>query len=65
MGEDQIDFAKRLHMIRTNVSTMTSTIRNMTMKLQRQKLTEKGLLEGLENLSYLTLRIKANISMVR
>ena len=61
MGEDQIDFAKRLHMIRTNVSTMTSTIRNMTMKLQRQKLTEKGLLEGLENLSYLTLRIKANI----
>lgn len=61
MGEDQIDFAKRLHMIRTNVSTMTSAIRNLTMKLQRQKLTEKGMLEGLENLSYLILRIKANI----
>lgn len=61
MGEDQKDFAKRLHMIRTNVSTMTSAIKNLTMKLQRQKLTEKGMLEGLENLSYLILRIKANI----
>lgn len=61
MGEDQKDFAKRLHMIRTNVSTMTSTIRNLTMKLQRKKLTEQAMLEGLESLSYLILRIKANV----
>ena len=61
MGEDQKEFAKRLHMIRTNVSTMASTIRNLTMKLQRKKLTEQATLEGLESLSYLILRIKANV----
>jgi len=61
MGENQKDFAKRLHMIRTNISTMTSTIRNLTMKLQRKKLTEQAMLEGLESLSYLILRIKANV----
>lgn len=59
LGEDQINFAKRLHMLKINTSTMNKVIKKQIMKLQRGKLTEKDIWDSLKRMSYLTMRMRA------
>lgn len=59
MDEKQIDFAKRLHMLKINTSTMQKTIKNCVMKLQRGRFTEDDAWEWLKKMSYLVSRIQA------
>ena len=59
LGEDQINFAKRLHMLKINTSTMNKVIKKQIMKLQRSKLTEKDIWDSLKRMSYLTMRMRA------
>ena len=59
LGEDQINFAKRLHMLKINTSTMNKVIKKQIMKLQRGKLTEKDIWDSLKSMSYLTMRMRA------
>lgn len=59
LGEDQVNFAKRLHMLKINTSTMNKVIKKQIMKLQRGKLTEKDVWESLKKMSYLTMRMRA------
>ena len=59
LGEDQINFAKRLHMLKINTSTMNKVIKKQIMKLQRGKLTEKDIWYSLKRMSYLTMRMRA------
>lgn len=59
LGEDQINFAKRLHMLKINTSTMNKVIKKQIMKLQRGKLTEKDVWDSLKRMSYLTMRMRA------
>lgn len=59
LGEDQLNFAKRLHMLKINISTMNKVIKKQVMKLQRGRLTEKDIWEALKRMSYLTMRMRA------
>lgn len=59
LGEDQINFAKRLHMLKINTSTMNKVIKKQIMKLQRGKLTEEDIWDSLKSMSYLTMRMRA------
>jgi signal transduction histidine kinase len=62
MDENQIDFAKKLHMLKINVITMQTILKNAIMKLQRGKYSEKKAWETLEKISYSIARIKAVLS---
>ena len=59
MDEKQIDFAKRLHMLKINTATMQKTIKNGVMKLQRGRFKEDDAWEWLKKMSYLVSRIQA------
>lgn len=59
LDEDQINFAKRLHMIRINSSTISKVVKNNVMKLKRGKFEEKDAWECLKRISYLNSRIQA------
>lgn len=59
MDEKQVDFAKRLHMLKINTSTMQKTIKNSVMKLQRGRFSEEDAWEWLKKMSYLVSRIQA------
>ncbi len=59
MDEKQIDFAKRLHMLKINASTMQKNIKNCVMKLQRKRFKEDDAWEWLKKMSYLVSRIQA------
>lgn len=59
MDEKQVDFAKRLHMLKINTATMQKTIKNGVMKLQRGRFKEEDAWEWLKKMSYLALRIQA------
>lgn len=59
MDEKQVDFAKRLHMLKINTSTMQKTIKNSIMKLQRGRFKEDDAWEWLKKMSYLVSRIQA------
>jgi signal transduction histidine kinase len=59
MDEKQIDFAKRLHMLKINTATMQKTIKNSVMKLQRGRFKEEDAWEWLKKMSYLVSRIQA------
>mgnify|MGYP004496633241 CR=1 FL=1 len=59
MDEKQIDFAKRLHMLKINTSTMQKTIKNGVMKLQRGRFKEEDALEWFKKMSYLVSRMQA------
>lgn len=62
LGEDQINFATRLHMLKINVSTMNMSIHKSIMKLQRGRFTEEDTWAALKNMSYLTSRMQAVLS---
>ena len=59
MDEKQIDFAKRLHMLKINTATMQKTIKNGVMKLQRGRFKEEDAWEWMKKMSYLVSRIQA------
>lgn len=59
MDEKQIDFAKRLHMLKINTATMEKTIKNGVMKLQRGRFKEEDAWEWMKKMSYLVSRIQA------
>lgn len=59
LDEDQINFAKRLHMIRINSSTISKVVKNNVMKLKRGKFKEEDAWDCLKKISYLNSRIQA------
>jgi signal transduction histidine kinase len=59
LDEDQINFAKRLHMIRINSSTISKVVKNNVMKLKRGKFKEKDAWDCLKKISYLNSRMQA------
>lgn len=59
LDEDQLNFAKRLHMLKINISTMNKVIKKQVMKLQRGRLVEKDIWDALKRMSYLTMRMRA------
>lgn len=59
MDEKQVDFAKRLHMLKINTATMQKMIKNSVMKLQRGRFKEEDAWEWLKKMSYLVSRIQA------
>lgn len=59
MSEKQIDFAKRLHMLKINAYTMQKTIKSSIMKLQRGRFKEEEVWYYLKKMSYLVSRIQA------
>lgn len=59
LDEDQINFAKRLHMIRINSSTISKVVKNNVMKLKRGKFKEEDAWVCLKKISYLNSRMQA------
>lgn len=59
LDDDQINFAKRLHMIRINTSTIAKIVKNNVNKLNRGKFKEKDAWELLKKISYLSARMQA------
>lgn len=59
LGEDQVNFAKRIHMLKTNTTTISKIIKAQIMKLQRGNLKNDDVWEALKKLSYLTMRIQS------
>lgn len=59
LDEDQMGFAKRLHMLKINNSTMSKVIKKQIMKMQRGRLTEEDIWESLKKMSYLNMRMRA------
>lgn len=59
LDEKQFDFAKRLHMLKINTATMSKTIKNNIMKLQRGRFKEDDAWECFKKMSYLNSRIQA------
>lgn len=59
LDEDQINFAKRLHMIRINSSTISKVVKNNVMKLKRGKFKEEDAWACLKKISYLNSRMQA------
>lgn len=59
LDEDQINFAKRLHMVRINSSTISKVVKNNVMKIRRGKYKEEDAWNFLKKISYLNARIQA------
>lgn len=59
LDDDQINFAKRLHMIRINASTIAKVIKNNVNKLKRGKFKEEDAWNLLKKISYLNSRMQA------
>lgn len=59
LDDDQINFAKRLHMIRINASTIAKVVKNNVNKLKRGKFSEKDAWDLLKKISYLSARMQA------
>lgn len=59
LDEDQLNFAKRLHMIRINSSTISKVVKNNVMKLKRGKFKEEDAWACLKKISYLNSRTQA------
>ncbi|MDO5155972.1 MAG: sensor histidine kinase [Eubacteriales bacterium] len=59
LDDDQLNFAKRLHMIRINASTISKVIKNNVNKLKRGKFKEDDAWNLLKKISYLNSRMQA------
>lgn len=59
LDEDQINFAKRLHMIRINSATISKVVKNNVMKLKRGRFKEDDAWACLKKISYLNSRMQA------
>ncbi len=59
LGEDQFNFAKRLHMVRINTVGISKEVKLGIMKLQRGKFQEADAWNCLKNISYYSSRMQA------
>ena len=59
LDDDQLNFAKRLHMIRINASTIAKVVKNNVNKLKRGKFKEEDAWNLLKKISYLNSRMQA------
>lgn len=59
LSEDQINYAKKLHMVKINIGTIENVITKLIMKIQRNKFNLEDAWESLKTISYSTKRIKA------
>lgn len=59
LSEDQINYAKRLHMIKINVGTIENVVTKSIMKIQRNRFQVEDAWDSLKTISYSTGRIKA------
>lgn len=59
LDADQINFAKRLHMIRINSATISKVVKNNVIKLKRGKFQEEDAWACLKKISYLNSRMQA------
>jgi len=59
LDDGQIEFAKRLHMLKINVSTMEKAIKKNIMLIQRGRYSEDMAMKCLEKMSYLNARMQA------
>lgn len=62
LDDNQIDFAKKLHMLKINSSIIEKAIKVAIMKIQRKRFTEKDSIETLKKISYQNQRIQAVLS---
>ncbi len=62
LDENQIDFAKRLHMLKINSAVMEQTVTKYLMRLKRGKFCEQDAWEVLKKISYQNKRIQAVLS---
>ena len=61
LSADQVNFAKKLHMIRINSGTISNVITKLIMKNKRNCLTLEQAWDGLKTISYSNARIKSNL----
>jgi len=61
LSQDQINYAKRLHMVRINVDTIEKVVTKLVMKIQRNKFKVEDAWESLKTISYSTGRIRATL----
>lgn len=59
LDDDQLNFAKRLHMIRINATTIAKVVKNNVNKLKRGKFKEEDAWYLLKKISYLNSRMQA------
>lgn len=59
LDDDQLNFAKRLHMIRINATTIAKVVKNNVNKLKRGKFKEEDAWNLLKKISYLNSRMQA------
>ena len=59
LGTDQIEFTKRLHMFKINISIMNKLIKTQIMKLQRNRFKIADAWDTLKTMSYYTARMQA------
>lgn len=62
LDDNQIDFAKKLHMLKINSATISKIVTKNVMKLQRGKFTQEDAWDCLKKISYLNSRIQAVLS---
>lgn len=61
LSQDQIEFTKRLHMVKINVDTIDKIVTKLVMKIQRNRFTVEDAWDSLKTISYSTGRIRATL----
>lgn len=59
---DQIDIAKRLHMAKININTITTIIKKLVLKNNKGRLTLDNIWDDIKSISFSAERIKANLT---
>lgn len=62
LSVDQIDIAKRLHMAKINVNTITTVIQKLVLKNSKGKLTLENVWDDIKSISFSAQRVKANLA---
>lgn len=62
LSVDQIDIAKRLHMAKINVNTITTIIQKLVLKNNKGKLTLDNIWDDIKSISFSAERVKANLA---
>ena len=62
LSVDQIDIAKRLHMAKININTITTVIQKLVLKNSKGKLTLDNVWDDIKSISFSAQRAKANLA---